>query len=257
MTTGGSTPRNAASAFGQDIGKLFEHAIIAGLQQEVERHNHTVRPETLQNGTGNAYQIDAVVFTPAGEPVIIIDPKYIRYSKHNRDKGSWLCVAHYNLRKTFPTIRKSIAVLAGRWSQPSKALIHSFGVEVLEVDFTHMVNVLGAHGIEFDWPERDGGVIARPGLTRFRSLSGLERSQIGDELIAGVIGDLRNAIVQVLEADMKSLPSRVSHVEVLLKTDRGEMMLRTYDSISDSIRGMVDLVADLGDISALLQREND
>jgi hypothetical protein len=116
---------NAASALGEAVGKLIEEAIVEGLREEVQRRNHTIRAAKLTNGSGNTYQIDAVVFDEEDNPVIIIDPKYIRYTKHNRDKGSWLCVAHYNLRKTYPTIRKSIAVLAGRWSAPSKSLIRS------------------------------------------------------------------------------------------------------------------------------------
>ena len=249
-----NTPRNTAAALGQDVGNIFESAVLEGLRQEIEVRGHTVRPETLENGTGNSYQIDVVVFNSNNEPVIIIDPKYIRYTKHNRDKGSWLCVAHYNLRKTFPSIRKSIAVLGGRWSGTSRALIRSFGVEVQEVGFAHMVHVLGQHGVEFDWPERDGGVTARRGLETLRGLGDEGKSQIGAELIAGVIGNVRSAVAQVLDADTQTLSSRVSQVEVLLKTNRDEMVLLTYDSIVESLRGMTGLVADLGDISDLLQR---
>jgi hypothetical protein len=137
------------------VGKLFEMAIIEGLREEVEARNHTIRPAKLTNGSGNSYQIDAVVFDDSGNPIIIIDPKYIRYTKHNRDKGSWLCVAHYNLRKTYPSIRKSIAVLGGRWSAPSKGLIRSFGVEILEVPFDKIAGVLAGRGIDFDWQESD------------------------------------------------------------------------------------------------------
>ena len=74
---------------------------------------------SCETGTGNVYQIDAVIYHADDRPIVIIDPKYIRYTKHNRDKGSWLCVAHYNLRKTHHSIRKSLAVLAGRWPEPS------------------------------------------------------------------------------------------------------------------------------------------
>ena len=111
-------PTNAAAAFGEEIGKLFEDAIVKGLSDDVKARGCTIKPRKMKNGTGNVYQIDAVIFDKDSNPLIIIDPKYIRYAKHNRDKGSWLCVAHYNLRKTFPTIRKSISSLAGRWSKP-------------------------------------------------------------------------------------------------------------------------------------------
>src|SRR3972149_4519060 len=128
-------PTNAAAAFGEEIGKLFEVTILKGLADDVKAKSCTIKPYKLKNGTGNIYQIDAVVFDKDNNPLIIIDPKYIRYTKHNRDKGSWLCVAHYNLRKTYPSIRKSISILAGRWSKPSIELIKSFGVEIIELPF--------------------------------------------------------------------------------------------------------------------------
>ena len=148
-------PTNAAAAFGEEIGKLFEDAILKGLSDDVKARGCTIKPRKMKNGTGNVYQIDAVIFDKDSNPLIIIDPKYIRYTKHNRDKGSWLCVAHYNLRKTFPTIRKSISILAGRWSKPSVALIKSFGVEVFEVPFPIFITALGKWGIDFDWAESD------------------------------------------------------------------------------------------------------
>ena len=249
-------PSNPAAALGQDVGKIYEIGVREAVRVVAEDLGHSVRPEKMENGTGNTYQIDAVVFNSNDEPVIIIDPKYIRYTKHNRDKGSWLCVAHYNLRKTFPTIRKSIAVLGGNWTRTSIALIRSFGVEVQEVSFAHMVDVLDGHGVEFDWPENDRGVTALRGLETLRSLSDQEKVQIGEELVLEVIDDVQWAVAQVLEAETQTLGSRVTQVEVLLKTNRDEMMLQTYDSITDCLRGMTGLVADLGDISGLLQREN-
>lgn len=128
-------PANPAAALGEAAGKLFEAAVLNVLQPVAQRRGFTVDPERLVNGTGNTYQIDAVVSDAEQSPVIIVDPKYIRYTKHNRDKASWLCTAHYNLRKSYPTLRKSVAVLGGRWSNPSIALMQSFGVDILTVPF--------------------------------------------------------------------------------------------------------------------------
>ena len=78
----------AASALGQEVGKAFEAGVLEAIRNEVETRGCSVRPARLRNGTDNVYQIDAVVFDSNRRPVIIIDPKYIRYTKHNRDKGS-------------------------------------------------------------------------------------------------------------------------------------------------------------------------
>ena len=251
MTTNARRVSNAASALGEAVGKLFEGAVRQGLEDVVAARGYAIRPARLRNGTGNAYQIDAVVFDAADNPVIIIDPKYIRYTKHNRDKGSWLCVAHYNLRKTYPTIRKSIAVLAGRWSAPSQALIRSFGVETLEVPFTDMVSVLREYGVAFDWPERDRDT-PRTAWERFAGLDDDTRTAIAADLTAGIIEPLRAAVVQVLDADIATLPTRISSVEVLLKTDRDEMLLLTFGSAADALQAMSRLVSDRADVSDLL-----
>jgi hypothetical protein len=245
---------NPGSALGEAVGKLFETGILEGLREEVEARNHTIRPAKLTNGSGNSYQIDAVVFDASDNPVVIIDPKYIRYTKHNRDKGSWLCVAHYNLRKTFPTIRKSIAVLGGRWSAPSKALIRSFGVEILEVPFDKIVNVLAGRGIIFDWQEKDRAT-ASAAWQIYETLDASDREKIALEMTADILEQLKSDVILVLETDMNAIPHRVSEVEVLLKTDQDEMLLLTFGSIADTLQAMARMVSDRPDISDLLRRQ--
>ncbi len=243
----------AASALGQEVGKLFELAVLESVREEVESRGFSISPARLRNGTGNTYQIDAVIFDSDEQPVVIIDPKYIRYTKHNRDKGSWLCVAHYNLRKTHHSIRKSIAVLAGRWSDPSKAMIQSFGVELLEVPFDHISSTLRARGVEFDWPESRGESIARQSLEEFVSLDEKTKVKIGSDMVSGITGDLRSAVVQVLDTDVDSIATRVAQVEILLKTDQEEMVLSSFESVPEAMRALTDLVSDRPDIRAFIR----
>ena len=242
----------AASALGQEVGKLFESAVLESVRHEVESRGFSISPARLRNGTGNTYQIDAVIFDSDQQPVVIIDPKYIRYTKHNRDKGSWLCVAHYNLRKTHRSIRKSIAVLAGRWSDPSKAMIRSFGVELLEVPFDHISSALGAYGVEFDWPESRGESIARQSLEEFASLDESAKTEIGSDMVSGIADNLQSAVVQVLDTDVDSIATRVAQVEILLKTDQEEMVLSSFDSVPEAMRALTDLVSDRPDIRAFI-----
>lgn len=242
---------NAASALGEAVGKMFEGAVLESLKKEVIAYNCTVQPDRLKNGTDNVYQIDAVIYDGDKRPIVIIDPKYIRYKKHNRDKASWLCVAHYNLRKTYPSIRKSIAVLAGSWSQPSKALIRSFGVEIFEVPFDKMVAILGQYGIDFDWGEKDRET-PKKSWSAFCALDEEARTCMANTLVQDIADDLRNAVNQVLGADMNTLPARISGVEVLVKTDRDEMILLTFDTVADSIGTLSKLVSDRTNIADVL-----
>ena len=243
----------ATSALGEAVGKMFEAAVLEAVRDTVESRGHHIRPARLRNGTGNVYQIDAVVFNAEDEPVIIIDPKYIRYTKHNRDKGSWLCVAHYNLRKTHRSIRKSIAVLAGRWSMPSKALVRSFGVEVLEVPFDHMASMLRRHGVEFDWPESGGEIVARSSLETFTGLDDDAKLEIGAEMVSSVAERLAGEVAQVLDTDVASMATRVDEIEVLLKTDQGEMVVSSFPSVTTAMRALTDLVSDSPDIRAFIE----
>ena len=241
-------PRNSASALGEAVGKLFEEAVREALRSTVESRGYSIRPQKLRNGTGNDYQIDAVIFDSDDRPVIMIDPKYIRYTKHNRDKGSWLCVAHYNLRKSHPTIRKSIAALAGRWSGPSQALMQSFGVELFHVTFERVASVLRKYDVEFDWPENAAEPTASTSLDIFERLSNDQRSRIGFEMVSDIGDDLRQEVAQVLDTDVNTIGSRVSEVEVLLKTNQGEMILSSYSQVTDALAAMTRLVSDRPDI---------
>ena len=245
------TVSNPASALGEAVGKVFETAVLECLRPEVDQRDYSIRPERMVNGTNNTYQIDAVVFDSDDNPIILIDPKYIRYTKHNRDKVSWLCVAHYNLRKTYPTIRKSIAVLAGRWSEPSKELLRSFGVEILEVPFEHMATVLDGHDIDFDWPERNRDIPGKA-FDLWQDLDDESKTEIGEELVEVIRSDLEDAVGRVLDVDVDSLPARLSEVEVLLKSDRGEIVLQTFGSVVDAVQAMTALLSDKPDISEFL-----
>ncbi len=76
------------------------------------------------------------------QPLIIFESKYIRYTKHNRYKASWICNAHSAIRKRYHSIRSSIAILAGNWSQPSLAMMKSFDIIIFIIPFEVISNLL-------------------------------------------------------------------------------------------------------------------
>jgi len=236
---------NDAAALGQEIGKIFEKEILNQLRPIVESKGYSISPEKLVDGTENTYQIDAVIRNPDGQPVILIDPKYIRYKKHNRDKGSWLCTAHYNLHKSHPSVRKTIAVLAGNWSGPSKSLITSFGIEIHMLEFQRMLDVLRKYGIEFDWDEKDRET-PRNSLAVFRSLNECKKQEIASELISGVIGDVRKSIIDTL--DSREVKNRICKVEVVMRTMNNEFVFREFDNVRTMLENMLEFVSDVEDI---------
>ncbi|MDP2948890.1 MAG: hypothetical protein Q8P22_05065 [Chloroflexota bacterium] len=236
---------NPAAALGQAVGNLIEESIREGLRSMVEERGYTIEAKSLENGSGNSYQIDCVIADTEDRPVIIVDPKYIRYTKHNRDKGSWLCTAHYNLRKTFPSIRKSIAILTGRWSAPSIALIRSFGVEVHRVAFATIADALQRRGVEFDWEEGDSDTPAAS-WERFQDLTNEQLASIADDIVqtTGLIAELRQSVTNTLDTDLTAIQRRVASIEVLLKTTHDEFILRSYGSVHEAMQALLNLLED-------------
>ncbi len=244
-------PPNPASALGEAAGKLFEDGVLELLTPVVGEFQHVVTPSRLKNGSENTYQIDAVVFDSEDRPIIIVDPKYIRYTKHNRDKASWLCTAHYNLRKTYPTLRKSIAVLGGRWSKPSRSLLDSFGVEILEVPFEHFCEVFREFDVEFDWNERDRNTPITS-LYEFQKLQLEQLRTISQNLVEPVSSSLVDSVAQVLSTSLDDVPHHVESVEILIKTDQNEMLLRQHDNIPDAIVNLSGMLPTQTDISEMI-----
>src|SRR5438874_7571969 len=139
---------NPGSALGEAIGALIELALNRTLKPIAEANGRlyiTAGPRNLKTGrdtklllkdsNGVEYQIDAIITNNRIQPLVLIESKYIRYTKHNRDKGSWVCTAHSSLRKRFPSVRSSIAVLAGSWSTTSKAMLRSADINLFEIPF--------------------------------------------------------------------------------------------------------------------------
>ena len=159
---------NPGSTLGEAVGALVEKEVNR-LMRPIAEENGCVyvtagRPDPrtgratkllLQDASGNKFQVDSIIANPQMQPLVLIESKYIRYKKHNRDKGSWICTAHYSLRRAYPTVRQSIAVLAGSWSAPSKAMMRSFDATLFEVGFPRIVTTLAEYGIAFDWGEKE------------------------------------------------------------------------------------------------------
>ena len=117
------TISNPASALGEKVGHVFEAAVRRNMLPTIRELGFDARPEKMVNGSNNRYSIDLVVRDKLGKPVILFETKYIRYKKRNRDKASWLCTAHYNLKKSHPSIRKLTAVLVAMSPIPYKTCL--------------------------------------------------------------------------------------------------------------------------------------
>jgi len=185
----------------------------------------------LKDSAGNEYQIDAVIANPRMQPLVLIESKYIRYKKHNRDKGSWVCTAHYSLRRTFPTIRKSIAIVAGNWSAPSKALMESFDVTLFEVSFQKIAATLAEYGADILWEEKDRHK-ATLAWQRWSEINPEAYDEIAHKLLSDIEPRLRESMRVTLN---NAIEREVREVEVTIETNFGESRRYNFSSIKAAL----------------------
>ena len=71
-------------------------------------------------------------------------------------------------------------------------------------------------------------------------------------MVSGIADNLRDSVVQVLDTDVDSIATRVAQVEILLKTDREEMVLSSFEIVPEAMRALTDLVSDRPDIRSFI-----
>jgi len=235
---------NPGSTLGEAIGTLVEVEVNRLLRPIAEENGCvyiTVGPPNRQTGkptklllkdtTGNQFQIDSVIANADMQPLVLIESKYIRYTKHNRDKGSWICTAHYSLRRTFSTVRKSVAILVDNWSAPSKALMESFDVSLFEVSFSKIATTLSEYGVNILWgeKERDKAILA---WEKWTQLNEAQYDEIGHKLLSDIEPNLRESMKITLDT---TAPRQINEVELMIATNVGESKQYTFNSIESVI----------------------
>lgn len=235
---------NPGSTLGEAVGAALEKGVNQLLRPIAEEYGcvyvsvgptnlRTGRPTKLllKDAVGNTFNIDSIIANERLQPLVLIESKYIRYTKHNRDKGSWICTAHYSLRRTFPTIRKSIAVLAGNWSASSKAMMESFDVSLFEIGFSKIVDTLGEFGVDFQWEEKERDK-AYKAWQRWKQLDDAQYQEIAYKLLSGVESALRLSLKDTLDIEK---PREIIQVEVIIETNLGESRSYIFESIEGAL----------------------
>ena len=222
---------NPGSTLGEAVGTLVELEVNRLLRPIAEENGcvyvtagpaniRTGRPTKLllKDSSGNEFQIDSVIANARMQPLVLIESKYIRYTKHNRDKGSWVCTAHYSLRHTFPTVRKSIAIVAGNWSGSSKALMESFDISLFEVSFPKIANTLAEYGVDINWEEKERERV----ILAWEKWSQLNETQYL-EIAQRLLSDIGPALQKSIKATLDPVaPRKVSEIGVAIEMNRSE-----------------------------------
>lgn len=241
--------KNPGSALGEAIGANMEIALneyLVEFVKDFECHlisKGPVNPKTgrnkkllLYDNFGTAYNIDAVIANEGMQPLIVIEYKYIRYKKHNRDKGSWLCTAHSSIRRRYSSIRSSIAILAGNWSGSSLAMMQSHDINLFLIPFDKIVELLKEQEIDFDWGEKDRNT-AMASWKKYSKLTSEDKLQVGKDMIDLIKPDLEERINKILD---DSIPRSVDRVAVEVHTNIGEVKRFEFDTIDEAIEFLED-----------------
>jgi len=241
------TIQNPGSALGEAIGAHMELALNRYLAQLVDQYScRLISKGPLKKGKatklllyddyGTAYNIDSVVTNEANQPLILVEYKYIRYKKHNRDKGSWVCTAHNAVRRRYSSIRSSIAILAGSWSKSSVAMMKSHEINIFIIPFDKITELLKAHDIVFDWGEKDRHV-AQESWEKYSKLTPLQKFQIAEDMIAVVKDDVEAAINLTLD---NQASREITRTVVEIHTNLGEVRWFEFNTIQDAIEFLED-----------------
>jgi hypothetical protein len=224
--------QNPGSALGESIGAQMEIALNAYLTEVVSKYScHLIskgkeNPKTgkatkllLYDNYGTAYNIDSVITNESLQPIILVEYKYIRYKKHNRDKGSWLCTAHNAIRRRYNSVRSSIAILAGSWSGSSVAMMKSQDINLFIIPFDKITSLLKKHKIKFDWGEKDRH-IASDSWEKYSALSKRQKLEVAEEMIELIKPELEAAIEKTLDNTAKR---EVEKITIEIHTNIGEV----------------------------------
>jgi hypothetical protein len=229
---------NPGSAIGEAVGQEMEKALNSLLKEVTQNSNYTFLEHGLEGKTlylydqfGNKYKIDSVIVDIENRPIIVIESKYIRYTKHNRDKGSWICATHQAVRQYYTSIRSSIAVLAGNWSKASIQMIESYGTQVFLIPFSLVSQLMSEHEIDFNWKEKDRNKAIKA-LEKYESLSTEDRYQIGVHMVDCIKDDLTTAIFYIINDKTNRIITKIS---LNLYSNLGEVKTHSFKDSSQTI----------------------
>ena len=184
--------------------ELEVNRLLRPIAEEMGYIYVTAGPMNIRNGrptklllkdlAGNEFQLDSVIANTRMQPLVLIESKYTGHGEHNEDAVNPIYTAHYSLRQTFPTIRKSIIIVAGDRVGISKAMLESFDVSLFEVGFQKMAGTLAEYGVDINLQEkeREGAILAWEQWSQLNESQYLEIAQKLLSDIEPTLTDLSN-----------------------------------------------------------------
>jgi len=135
------------------VGQWIANFVAAGIEYDLKsivsklptddyNLNPPPRKKTwhLQSKYGELKQIDHVISDKKGNPIIIIEDKWLKDQRHLKDKGSWI-IALKTVKEAYPSLRGIIAILAGDWNKTTIKVLQKIAYVFhipLETVYTHL-----------------------------------------------------------------------------------------------------------------------
>ncbi len=225
------SPVNPGSTLGQAIGNLFESKLEEILRKVVENSgyvyhsgrdplpDYTGKTLRAKDKNGKFWSIDSAVTDENGHLIILGEMKYIQRAKHATDKGSWICNCHTLLRQTYPTIRASIAMLAGGWTENVREMIRDTGTDIFFVPYEEVVNTFSQKGIAINWTDATSDVASQIAWEAFGHLDEQALDEIKDSIIQKIAEPLKMHVENILNDKQER---KITKIEINIQTNKGE-----------------------------------
>jgi len=150
------------------------------------------------------HEIDFVIMSTKGDPLVLIDSKYIKYTKHAREKANEILMKLTSVREAHPSVNMLIAVLAGSFTQDALRTLETRGIHVFHIPFDKLAANLRRYGICIDWPEWDKQTPERA-WERLVSMCEEEKDDIGRHFFDGT--DIPRTLPDLIKRHLAEKPT--------------------------------------------------
>ena len=223
----------AGRAFGQRLGKLIEDEIHRVVQDFLYGTEFEFIPKgQLTDLHGKLCTHDGLVVDQEGHPYAVIESKVIQKAKHATEKAAKVAREHPDMKRAHPTLRSSIAVLAGDFTPEPLRMVEASGASLLFIPQDHLISACHDYGIRILWKDREAAKSAVAALKRYKKLTQKERKDLGQRILQPVAAQLRE-VVETAIANVPQNPVVGVWVDIFFR--RGEIGHHEFNTIEDAL----------------------
>ncbi len=186
------------------------------------------RQVLIADEAGNEYAVAGILTNQHVDPLLLFEVCFAA----NQDKFMRnICTTHSAIRRRYHSIRSSIAILAGSWSNSSIAMMESHDITIFLIPFDFICDQLEKVGVDFRWGEKEKEK-AFAAWENYNQLTNEEQDQIGRAMIQVIEARLFGRIEDILD---ESVPREVDKVIIELISNLGEVKIFEFDSVDKAI----------------------